>query len=121
MRDVDRFNRVRAALIEKAKDRELVNYGYFINNPCYGVVRGEGKPWMIGNVLYEICKHESQHRRPLLSAICVLKLNGKLTMPSSGFWEMDLMSDKVKRGTLSERRKYWENMRDSVFDFDWKA
>ena len=108
-----RLRRVRNRLIEKAKARELIEYGEFINGD-YGVARGQGAPWQIGTVLGEICENEHREKRPLLSAICVLKLPG---MPSSGFWDMKFIPGSVRNGTKAQRRKFWEITRDEVFDY----
>ncbi|MCK4369315.1 MAG: hypothetical protein KAV68_06650 [Dehalococcoidales bacterium] len=110
-----RLRRIREKLIEKAKVRELIEYGYFINGD-YGVARGQGAPWQIGTVLGEICASEYREGRPLLSAICVLATT---RMPSSGFWDWDVefIPEFVRNGTEAQRREFWEPVRDEVFDY----
>ena len=115
MQHVERLRRVRERLIEKARDGELIEYNEFIMGN-YGVARGQGVPWKIGDVFDEINENELRERRPLLSAICVLKETG---MPSSGFWEMECIPEYIRNGTYAQRRKFWESARDEVFNFPY--
>ncbi len=109
-----RVFRIRQRLIKAAKNRELVYYGEFINNPIYCVVRGQGQPHKIGDVLGEICETERAAGKPLLSAICVLKITG---MPSSGFRRF---LDPSGSATERELQTRWERERDRVFTY-WQA
>lgn len=108
-----RLRRIRDRLIEKAKARELIEYGEFLYGG-YGVARGQGAPWQIGTVLGDICEYEHSQRRPLLSAICVLRAT---RMPSSGFWELEFIPESIRNGTKAQRREFWESARDEVFDY----
>ena len=102
------FDRIRKKLIEQAKAGEVIEYNHFIYGG-YGVARGDGQPWKIGNVLGDICRYEKENGRPLLGAICVLKATG---MPSIGFWGFfnTNYEDPVK----------WEKERDRVFRY-WQT
>ena len=106
-----RVKRIRERLIEKAKARELIEYGEFINGH-YGVARGQGAPWQIGTVLGEICKNERSQGRPLLCAICVLKSTG---MPSKGFWKGPTYEQARKRGV--SKQDFWESEVNEVYDY----
>jgi hypothetical protein len=116
MRQDIRVLQIRQRLIKAAKNRKRICYGEFINNQFYCVARGQGQPHKIGNVLGEICDAElaATPKRPLLSAICVLKSNG---MPSSGFWGYLGLSDNA---TDEEKRQKWEPERDRVFSY-WQT
>jgi hypothetical protein len=102
------FNRIREKLIEYAKVSKLIEYNYFIYGG-YGVARGVGKPWKIGDVLGDICQYERENGRPLLGAICVLKAT---RMPSIGFWGF--------LGLNRPDRAKWEIERDKVFNY-WQT
>jgi len=108
-----RFHQIRQKLIEMAKDRKLINYGYFIRGG-YGVGRGQGNPGQIGTVLGDICEYENSMGHPLLSAICVLKSTG---MPSSGFWDLQFIPQSIRNGSAEQKRRFWEAERDKVFNY----
>jgi len=110
-----RLRRIRERLIEKAKAGELIEYGEFIYGG-YGVARGQGAPWKIGDVLGEISENEYRAGRPLLSAICVLRASG---MPSSGFWELNCIPQSIRNGTYAQQRAFWEAERHRVFNFPY--
>jgi hypothetical protein len=112
MEQDERIRRVRERLIEAARSGELVYYGEFIRGD-YGVARGQGSRWKIGDVLDEINHREAAENRPLLSAICVLEYTG---MPSVGFWEMDLIPPGIRGGSWAQQRQFWESARDDVFN-----
>ena len=115
MQHEERVRRVRERLIEKARAGELIEYNEFIKGN-YGVARGQGAPWKIGDVFDEINEKEIREGRPLLSAICVLITTG---MPSYGFWEMECIPESIRNGTYTQRRKFWESARDEVFNFPY--
>jgi hypothetical protein len=106
---------VRERLVQKAKVKELIEYNEFIKGN-YGVARGQGAPWKIGDVLDEINQSELNARRPLISAICVLKQS---RMPSSGFWQMNCIPKHIRNGNYTQQRKFWESTRDQVFSFPY--
>jgi len=111
----DAFSRVRAALIEAARERRLVTYKDVAEIMEYfgsGVEMGR----RVGALGDAINEYEHQAGRPMLSALIA---KARSRMPREGFYHGAFALGRTTPfGDKLGKQVFWESERDAVYD-EW--
>lgn len=105
------FAIIRHMLIGAAHCRQLLNYQHV------AYVMGLGKSGNkmsknTGQMLAQICRHESEDGRPMLSAV-VIQTNG--SKPGKGFFKLAREVGKLGDDSKDAERPFWEQEKAAVF------
>jgi hypothetical protein len=109
------FDRVRAALIEAARDRRLLTYPDVaaIMGLTYG---GSAMGTKVGAMGDAINRFEHDAGRPMLSAL-IVKTQSRV--PGEGFYRSALALGRTTAfGDAMSDREFWESERDAVYN-EW--